>query len=213
MVARPRRGVRRDRRPGDRPRPSSPDRRCRSTRLARGRSEPTPPDRGAGQSLGRTWRSVWAGANRSPTSATRSGIVRIVQRSGRERRVVELVPGDRRRDRRAGRGSDGVRRDERLDVGVLGVVEPRPAVAPVLRPLPARRGPARSPRPRATRPRPRRSSRRSRSAARSGSRPGCRACRSASGSRARRDARARSGRGGRGSASRPMSSARPGRCR
>ena len=55
-----------------------------------------------GQTGGSSWASVWASANRSPTSATRSTIVRIVQRSGRSVGVVELVPGDRRGHRRAG---------------------------------------------------------------------------------------------------------------
>src|SRR5204862_8269877 len=32
---------------------------------------------------GSTWRSVWAAANRSPTSSTRARMVRIDQRSGR----------------------------------------------------------------------------------------------------------------------------------
>ena len=42
-----------------------------------------PRARTRGQTVGSAWRSVWAPANRSPFSATRSTIVRIDQRSGR----------------------------------------------------------------------------------------------------------------------------------
>ena len=51
--------------------------------------------------------------------------------------IVELVPVDRRRHRRAGRRPRAVRRDQRLVVHVLGVVEPRQAVAVADVPLPA----------------------------------------------------------------------------
>src|SRR5215475_9692314 len=56
---------------------------------------------------------------------------------GPQRRVVELVPADRRRDRCARRRSRAVGRDEGLVMDVLGVVEPGPPapLAPV--PFPA----------------------------------------------------------------------------
>src|SRR6266540_2189320 len=44
-------------------------------------------------------------------------------------RVVELVPGDGRAHRRAFGGPNRVRRDERLDARVLGVVEAGTALA------------------------------------------------------------------------------------
>src|SRR4051812_11278531 len=50
--------------------------------------------------------------------------------------VVQLVPGDRRGNRGTGRGPDGVRSDQSLDARVLRVVQPRPTLASVLRPLP-----------------------------------------------------------------------------
>src|SRR2546430_11600935 len=50
---------------------------------------------------------------------------------GPQRRIVEFVPGDRRRDRGARRGAWAVGRDEGFVVNVLGVVEPGQA-APVL---------------------------------------------------------------------------------
>ena len=127
--------------------------------------------------------------------------------------VVQLVPGDRRRDRGARRGPDRVRRDERLDRRVLGVVESGLALASALRPLPGDELRARSSRRPSRRARPTGWSARSCISGRSGSRSGCRACRSSWDSRARRDAPARSGRGERGRGSPPGSSSRPGRCR
>src|SRR5206468_3175088 len=56
---------------------------------------------------------------------------------GPQRRIVELVPGDRRRDRRARRGARAVGRDEGLVVDVLGVVEPGPPAPLAFVPFPA----------------------------------------------------------------------------
>src|SRR6266516_6324321 len=56
---------------------------------------------------------------------------------GPQRRVIELVPADRRRDRRARCRARAVGRDEGLVVDVLGVVEPGPAAALALVPFPA----------------------------------------------------------------------------
>ena len=65
------------------------------------------------------------GAGRRPRRAVEHGADRPAV--GAQVRVVELVPRDRHRHRRAGRGSGAERRDERLVDGVLGVVEPGPA--------------------------------------------------------------------------------------
>ena len=114
-------------------------------------------------------------------SATRSTMVRIVQRSGRRSGSSSSSQAIGRGDRRAGGRPDGVRRDERLDRRVLGVVEAGAALARLLRPLPGHE--VRDGRP--DRPRdpldPGARLGERRSAARSGSRPGCRACRSSSG--------------------------------
>ena len=108
------------------------------------------------------------------------------------------------RDRRARRARRGAGRTAYgatsvLMRRVLGVVEPGPALAGGLGPLP--RDEVRDGRP--DRPRepldPVARLVERVAAARSGSRPGCRACRSSSGSRGRRGARARSGRAGRAS--------------
>ena len=85
---------------------------------------------------GSTWASVWAGANRSPTCSTRSSMSRTVQRFGRRSgsssssQVIGADTGA------PAAGRTRVRRDERLDRRVLRVVEPRPALARLGRPLP-----------------------------------------------------------------------------
>src|SRR5207245_862311 len=72
-------------RPGPPPdRPAAIDRRA-APRLVRAPLLPEEPGRMAlsRQTAGSSWASVWAGAKRSPRSATRSTIVRIVQAFGR----------------------------------------------------------------------------------------------------------------------------------
>ena len=80
---------------------------------------------------------------------------------GPQVRVVQLVPGDRRRDRGARRGPDRVRRDERLDARRSACSRAGRGPCGRPSPTPTRRGPARSSRRPARRARPRRSSRRS----------------------------------------------------
>src|SRR5438093_1120309 len=51
--------------------------------------------------------------------------------------IVQLLPGDRRRDRSAGRGTGRIWRHQRAIDGVLGEVEPGATTAIALRPFPA----------------------------------------------------------------------------
>ena len=90
----------------------------------------------ADQTAGSSWASVWAGGEQ--IAALGDALHDRPDRPavGTELRIVELVPGDRRRDRRARRRPHGVRRDERLDRGVLGVVEARATLPRPLRPFP-----------------------------------------------------------------------------
>ena len=132
-------------------------------------------------SFGSSWASVWAPANRSPSSATRSTTLRIVNEFGRSDGSSSSSQPIGAETGAPGRRPHGVRRDERLDERVLGVVEPGPALALADRSTPTTRGRAPSPRSPATAARPRRSCRGTCTSARSAARPGCRACRSASG--------------------------------
>ena len=91
---------------------------------------------GAVQRVGSSWASVWAAAKRSPTlrDALDDRPDRPAVRA--QVRVVKFVPSNRGGYRSAGRGPDGIWRDERLDARVLGVVEPGPTLARALCPLP-----------------------------------------------------------------------------
>ena len=84
---------------------------------------------------GRAGRS--SGSNRSPRSAMRAPIVRMVNPSGRRVGSSSSSQSIGRRHRRAGGRARAVRRDERLVDRVLRVVEPGQAAAVVDLPLPA----------------------------------------------------------------------------
>ena len=105
---------------------------------------------------------IGLGAGEQVADASRRGRrwSRIVQRSGRSSGSSSSSQAIGAETGAPGGGPDGVRRDERLDRRVLGVVEPGPALARALRPTPTRRGRARSRRRPATRAPPSRWSRR-----------------------------------------------------
>ncbi len=187
----------------------------RQGRWARGRG-PRVPGRGAGrpdargQSLGSSWPGPSAAANRSPRSASRARIVRIVQRSGRSAGSSSSSQAIGAETGRPGAGRGEYGADERPVPPVLGVVQASATAAAGPSTTPSSRGPGRRHRRRARPARPRPASPRTSSPREAGRRPGRRACRSPSARRSPRDARTLAGRAGRSRASRPRSCASPG---